>query len=274
MEAARVSKLRGHEVILVEKSGELGGTLNAAKVPPHKDRIGRLVEWYRREIRELGIEVRLNTEITEENLDELKPDAAILAAGAHYIKRIPGSDGPIVINAIQALTNPEQVGKRIVIVGGGSAGAEVADYFSGAGISLSVKGADKPGGKVLYQEEKVAEPSDRDITIVEMLPSICSDVDVFCKDLVLTTLKVNGVKMNPGCRVDEINDRGVRAFQMEQQKELFFPADTVILAGGLRCNYENGFADKDYPVIRVGDAIRAGKIKDAVYTAYYKAMEI
>lgn len=274
MEAARVSKLRGHEVILVEKGGELGGTLNAAKVPPHKDRIGRLVEWYRREIRELGIEVRLNTEITEENLDELKPDAAILAAGAHYIKRIPGSDGPIVINAIQALTNPEQVGKRIVIVGGGSAGAEVADYFSGAGISLSVKGADKPGGKVLYQEEKVAEPSDRDITIVEMLPSICSDVDVFCKDLVLTTLKVNGVKMNPGCRVDEINDRGVRAFQMEQQKELFFPADTVILAGGLRCNYENGFADKDYPVIRVGDAIRAGKIKDAVYTAYYKAMEI
>ena len=90
----------------------------------------------------------------------------------------------------------------------------------------------------------------------------------------MTTLKLNVVKMNPGCRVDEINDRGVRAFQMEQQKELFFPADTVILAGGLRCNYENGFADKDYPVIRVGDAIRAGKIKDAVYTAYYKAMEI
>lgn len=97
---------------------------------------------------------------------------------------------------------------------------------------------------------------------------------VFCKDLVLTTLKVNGVKMNPGCRVDEINAQGVRAFQMEQQKELFFPADTVILAGGFRCNYENEFADKDYPVIRVGDAIRAGKIKDAIYTAYHKALEI
>lgn len=274
MEAARVSRLRGHEVILLEKGSELGGTLNAAKVPPHKDKIGSLVEWYRREIRELDVDVRLNTEVTEDSLEELKPDAVILAAGAHYIKRIKGSDGPIVVNAIQALTHPEQVGRRIVIVGGGSAGAEVADYFSGAGISLSVKGADELGGRVIYQEEKVSEPSGKDITMVEMLPSICSDVDVFCKDLVLTTLKVNGVKMYPGCRVDEINEQGVRAFQMEQQKEMFFPADTVILAGGLRSNYENDFKDKDYPVIRVGDAIRAGKIKDAIYTAYHKALEI
>lgn len=274
MEAARVAKLRGHEVILAEKGSELGGTLNAAMVPPHKDKIGCLVEWYRRQMRELEVDVRLNTEITEENLDELKPDAVILAAGAHYIKRIPGSDGPLVINAFQALTNPGRVGKRIVIVGGGSAGAEVADYFSGAGISLRVKGADGPGGKVLYEEEKTAEPSDKDITIVEMLPGICSDADVFCRYLVLTTLKVNGVKMNPGCRVDEINDQGVRAFQMERQEERFFPADTVILAGGLHCNYENAFAGKDYPVIRVGDAVRAGRIKDAIYTAYHKALEL
>ena len=254
MEAARVSKLRGHEVILFDKNGRLGGTLNAAKVPPHKDRIGRLSQWYIRQLKDLNVDVRLNTEVTEESLEKLKPDVVFLAAGAHYIKRIPGSDGPIVINAFQALTKPEQVGCKIVIVGGGSAGAEVADYFSGAEISLRVRGASEVGGEIIYDQERTGEATDKDITIVEMLPSICSDVDVFCKDLVLKTLEANGVKMNPGCRVDEINEQGVRAYNMEKQQELFFPADTVILAGGLRCNYENEFINKDlnFPTNKAG----------------------
>lgn len=274
MEAARVSRLRGHEVILLDKHAELGGTLNAAKVPPHKDKIGRLVDWYRKQMAELEVDVRLNTEVTEESLDALKPDVVFLAAGAHYIKRIPGSDLPNVINAYDALTNPAQVGKRIVIVGGGASGAEVADYFSGAGIQLSVEGADKLGGEVIFKKERVAESSDKEIAIVEMLGTICSDLDVFCKDLVLSTLRENGVDMNPGCRVEEITMEGVRAYNMKEEKEIFLPADTVILAGGLRANYENDFQDKAYPVLRVGDAIRAGKIKDALYTAYYKAREI
>ncbi len=274
MEAARVSKIRGHEVILFDKNPELGGTLNAAKVPPHKEMIGRLVEWYKLQLKELDVDIRLNEEITEEALDAMKPDAVFLAAGAHYIKRIKGSDGPNVIDAVQALQNPSQVGKRIVIVGGGASGAETADYFSGASMELSVKGAKELGGEVLYDFEQVGEKSNKEIAIVEMLPEICSDMDVFCKEVVLSTLQENGVSMNPSCRVDEITEEGVRAFDMKGEKELFFPADTVILAGGLRSNYENGFAEKSYPVLRIGDAIRVGKIKDAIYTAYYKACEI
>lgn len=274
MEAARVSRLRGHEVILLDRHEELGGTLNAAKVPPHKEMIGRLVEWYKAQLKEQGVDIRLHTEVTEESLDALKPDAVFLAAGAHYIQRIKGSDGPNVINAFQALTKPEQVGKRIVIVGGGASGAETADYFSGASMELNVKGADRLGGEVQYEYKKVCEPSDKEIAIVEMLPEICADMDVFCKDVVLSTLKKNGVSMNPGCRVEEITEEGVRAFQMAEEKELFLPADTVILAGGLRANYENEFTEKSYPVYRVGDAIRAGKIKDAIYTAYTQARDL
>lgn len=274
MEAARVSKIRGHEVILFDKNPELGGTLNAAKLPPHKEMIGRLVEWYKLQLEELGVNIRLNKELTEEQIDAMNPDVVFLAAGAHYIKRIKGSDGPNVINAVEALENPSQVGKRIVIVGGGASGAETADYFSGAARELRVKGAKELGGQVLYDFYQAGTKSDKEITIVEMLPEICSDMDVFCKEVVLATLKENGVAMNPGCRVDEITEEGVRAFDMKKEKALFFPADTVILAGGLRSNYENAFADKTYPVLRVGDAIRAGKIKDAIYTAYYKACEI
>lgn len=274
MEAARVSKLRGHEVILLDKHEELGGTLNAAKVPPHKEMIGCLVDWYQRQLSILGIEVRLNTEVTENSLEQLKPDVVFLAVGAHYIKRIPGSDLENVINAFQALTSPEQVGKRIVIVGGGASGAEVADYFSGSGVAVSVEGADGVGGDVIFRTERVGSSSDKEITIVEMLDTICSDLDVFCKDIVLTTLKENGVHMYSGCRVEEINEKGVRVYNMKQEREIFLPADTVILAGGLRANCENEYMDTPYPVIRVGDAIRAGKIKDAIYSAYFQARKI
>lgn len=274
MEAARVAKLRGHEVILLEKQRELGGTLNAAKIPPHKDMIGRLVKWYQQQLPVLGVDIRTGTEATEAMLTELRPDVVFLAAGAYYIRQIAGSESEKVMDAVWALTHPEQVGRRIVIVGGGASGAEVADYFSGSGTAVNVIGSDGVGGDLVFRTEINCAANGREIAVVEMLDSICSDLDVFCKEVVLTKLRENGVRLYSGCRVDEINASGVRAFRMEEQQEIFLPADTVILAGGLRSKYAEKFTSAPCPVIRLGDSIRAGKIKDAIYTAYYHAKEI
>lgn len=79
-----------------------------ASIPPHKEMIGRLVTWYRSQMEALNIEVRLNTDVTEESLDELNPDVVFLAARAHYVRRIPGSSLPNVVNAFEALTNPSR----------------------------------------------------------------------------------------------------------------------------------------------------------------------
>ena len=76
-----------------------------------------------------------------------------------------------------------------------------------------------------------------------MLPEICADQDVFCKDVMLATLRANGVHMHPGCRVEGIEAEGVRAYDMAAEKEILLPADTVILAGGLRSNAEDAFQD-------------------------------
>ena len=107
-----------------------------------------------------------------------------------------------------------------------------------------------------------------------MLPEICADQDVFCKDVMLATLRANGGHMHPGCRVEGIEAEGVRAYDMAAEKEIFLAADTVILADGLRSNAEDAFQDAAYPVIRVGDAIRAGKIHAAIYTAYCAARSL
>lgn len=274
MEAARISALRGHSVTLMEKRNALGGTLNAAKLPPNKEMIGCLVEWYERELKELGVKVCLRTEVTEEMVRERKPDVLFLACGSHYIKRIKGSDGPNVINAYEALTQPERVGERVVIVGGGASGAEAAEYFSGALAEVECLGADGIGGNLRFAVKKKEGTVKRNITIVEMLDEICSDMDVFCKETVLFTLRQNGVQFRAGCRVEEITEQAVRVFDLESREEAVLPADTVILAGGLKSNGLEEFQETDCPVIRLGDAIWPGKIKDAVYTAYAEAARL
>ena len=60
-------------------------------------------------------------------------------------------------------------------------------------------------------------------------------------------------------------------YNLPEEKEEILKADTVILAGGLKPNGADWFRDKAYPVIRLGDAVAAGKIKDAIYTAYVQA---
>lgn len=104
-----------------------------------------------------------------------------------------------------------------------------------------------------------------------MLDEICSDMDVFCRDAVLFTLEQNGVRLCPSRRVEEITCDAVRVYNLLEEKEEVLKADTVILAGGLKPNGADLFREKDYPVIRIGDAVAAGKIKDAIYTAYVQA---
>lgn len=275
MEAARMAAMKGHEVTLYERRTQPGGTLNAAKVPPHKDMIGRLVDWYGRELADLGVKMQLGMDMSEEAVDALEPDIVFLACGSHYIKRIKGSSLPNVINAYEALTEPDRVGSDVVIVGGGASGAEVAEYFSGELMDIVCLGAKELGGDLQFEaKERPGAAPGRRITVVEMLDSICSDMDVFCKETVLYTLEKNGVRLCPSRRVEEITDSEVRVFNLREEREEVLRADTVILAGGLKPNEPEAFADKPYMVVRIGDAVRAGKIKDAVYTAYMEAERI
>lgn len=273
MEAARVAALKGHEVVLFEKRRQLGGTINAAKVPPHKEMIGKLVDWYRRELARLSVEVRLGAEATEEAVDALKPDVLFLACGSHYIRRIKGSSLSNVISAYDALTAPDSVGENVVIVGGGASGAEAAEYFSGQLVDVVCLGAEKLGGRLKFEaRERAGAVQRHKITVVEMLDGICSDMDVFCREPVLYTLEKNGVRLCPSCRVEEITEGEVRIFNLKDKKEEVLKADTVILAGGLKPNGQEAFPDKPYPVVRIGDAVQAGKIKDAVYTAHMQVI--
>lgn len=122
MECARVLKLRGHEPVIYEKSDALGGTFIPASSESFKGKLRDLLEWYRREINKLGIEVHLGEDV--DDLSRFGTEPVIVATGsAPVILNVKGRER--MIEACDYLSGAE-VGKRVAVIGGGLTGCEIA----------------------------------------------------------------------------------------------------------------------------------------------------
>ena len=123
MEAARVLKLRGHEPVIYERSGELGGTFIAASAESYKGKLRDLLAWYRRETEKLDIEVHLNTEIR--SVSEFEGSEIIVATGAapRVLRNVPGFEK--TVEACEYLSGTP-VGDTVAVIGGGLTGCEIA----------------------------------------------------------------------------------------------------------------------------------------------------
>lgn len=270
MEASRVAALEGHEVTLCEKSDKLGGSLIAAAVPPHKGKIAELIKWYEGQMELLGVKLLMCTEAADALIEEINPEKIINACGADYARFIEGSDGAGVMTALEALLSPEKVGENVVIIGGGATGCETAEYFSGDGLEFKWLGKTGVDGPLRYEKlSRAATISPRNITIVEMLPELASDMDDFNRELMRIVLKEKGVTGLTGAKVLEIAPGKVQVSLPDGSDESI-AADTVILCAGLSPKRCEAALDAD----RAGDSIKPGRIADATFTAYSLARRI
>lgn len=131
MEAARIARLRGHEVTLFEKNSELGGHLIESSVPDFKKDERRLLEWYERQLTKLDVEIDLNEKVTSELIDEEGPDVVIVATGSNpIIPEVPGVEKDMVITAIDLLLDAERAGGEMVVIGGGLVGCETTLWLT------------------------------------------------------------------------------------------------------------------------------------------------
>ena len=123
METARVLKLRGHNPVIYEKSGVLGGVFNAASTPDFKEKDRELLDWYRLQMKELGIEIHLNSEVKD--LASLHADEVVIATGskARRFSKLPGIERSI--EACEYLEG-KPVGDNVLVCGGGLTGCEIA----------------------------------------------------------------------------------------------------------------------------------------------------
>ena len=135
MEVARIATLRGHKVTVYEKTDKLGGVFIPASNMSFKENDRMLLNWYRRQINNLGIEVKFNTEIKD--IEKLDADEIIIATGSKARKlNFKGSEN--IIDAIDYLENQEKVGENVLIIGGGLTGCEIAYELSLKGKKVSI----------------------------------------------------------------------------------------------------------------------------------------
>ena len=242
MESAIVCAKRGHAVTLYEKSDVLGGVFIAAAAPSFKEKDRDLIAWYRREVAKLPIEVKLNTEVTD--IDALDADEVIIATGA-TARRIPVPGVDNAIEAVDYLLGNAPVGDKVVVIGGGLTGCEIA-YD-------------------LYLQGKTP-------VIVEALDDLCHGAGIclantsYLRDF----FKTNQVEIHLESKVTEITPFGVTVANEAGTTERI-NADNVILSVGYT---PAPLAKKKGHVHIVGDANKVGNLRTVIWQAWDVAMKL
>ncbi|MBO7196514.1 MAG: FAD-dependent oxidoreductase [Clostridia bacterium] len=242
MEAAILLAKRGHKVTLYEKTGKLGGVFVAAAAPSFKEKDRELIAWYIRELSKQPVEVKLNTEITD--IKSLKADEIIIATGAKA-KRIPIPGVEKSVEAVDYLLGNKQVGNKVVVIGGGLTGCEIA-------YDLYLQG----------KEPVIVEMQDDLITT----PGICLANTSFLRDF----FKANKVKVHLESGVKEIKD-GAVVISDKDGKTSEIKTDSVVLSVGYN---PAPIAKKSGHVHIIGDAQSVGNLRTVIWGAWDVAMKI
>ena len=251
MEAAYVAHQRGHEVVLCEKSNELGGQLRIAAVPIAKQELCRVIKYMKRRLDNAGIEVRLNTEVTEEMLNNEFKDYEIICSCGAVSKEIP----PFKVfkncmTADEVLSGTKYPGRNIVVLGGGSVGCETADFLA-------------PLINDLF-------PMNRKVTILEMTNSLMPGEGGAAKSRLTQRLMQKGVKIELSAQVTKVDENTI-TYVKDGAEHVISDADTLIFAVGYAPKKIEINSDK---VHYIGDCDKVGTLKDAITQAHELAINL
>lgn len=244
LKAAITSAQRGFQTTLWEKQAYLGGALAAAAAMKFKTDVKDQVQYLIKKVYQSGVEVCLQQEATLSNIKEANPDVVMIATGATAkIPPINGIDKPNIMTAVPALMNQKQVKDRVVIIGGGEVGCEMACEFSTQGKSVTLLEVET---NILTAPSFVANKQN----LLYLLKN--SHVEV------ITSVKTK--KVETDCII--IEKEGV---------ETSLPYETLILSTGFESNHDlyDEVTRAGYQTIQIGDACTPGKVIDAIHQGYH-----
>ncbi len=245
MEAARTAAMRGHKVSLYEKNESLGGNLIPGGSHSFKKEVRELNAWYQNELKALPVEIHTGESVTAGQLRDMDADVIILAAGSlPVMPKVPGIDDKKVIGCIEAFAHPEKVGQKVMVIGGGLVGCEMALEYAQDG---------------------------KEVTVVEALPKILSagiPSPIPNGQMIPDLFEHHHVAVLENHRLSAVEDGRV-ILESDGQKKAF-DADSVVIAVGFRPvpSMAQELQGCGAAVYEIGDGQKVSTILHAVWDGY------
>jgi 2,4-dienoyl-CoA reductase-like NADH-dependent reductase (Old Yellow Enzyme family)/thioredoxin reductase len=252
MNAAMVAAQRGHQVTLYEARDTLGGQLFHADYPTFKWPIRAFKEYQIRQLNKLGVEIRLNTKATPEQIRAEGYDSVIVALGA--VSQPPKIEG---LETAQQVWDPlavygreQELGHRVVVIGGSDIGTETALYLAQQGHQVTV-----------LTRKGILAPDSQRVHYYDSFRTAWEENENFSYLTHATTIRVNTGKVIYRDRTGE---------------EHTLTCDSVVACGGMKALTQEalafgGTADQ---VLFAGDCEKPGNIQKAIKSSYTAAVEV
>ena len=256
LEAAYVLHKRGHHVVLCEASARLGGQVNIAAVPIAKQELCKVVKYLKTRLEKNNVEVRLNTPVTKELIEKEFADYEIVGAYGAKPNIIPAfTEFNQWTTADDILSGKAFPGQKIVILGGGSVGCELADYLA-----------------PLLNDRFIRN---RDITVLEMGKEILMTETGAGRSVLVQRMLQKGIHIECNAKMTKAQD-GKIYYEQNGTERVIENVNTLVFAVGYHVDatMEEMLKQTNRPYYLIGDCNKVGNIKDAICTAYEVARKI
>lgn len=242
--AAELLAKRKFDVTVLEKEKEVGGQLNLAKKPPHKEKMGWVCDDLLNNVINLGVQVKYGVNATKKLIDTYDPDIVITATGgsAVYPKAFHAENVSTVTEILDGSVKLEN--KKVAVIGSGMTGLETSELLI------------EQGNKVV---------------IVEMSDTIAPGAWFQHVDDAMPKLKAGGTEFLPGHKLLSVSERGIILERTKDNTKVEIDVDYVVLSMGVRPEADlfNEIKDsQNYKAYNIGDSVKIGRIADATESAY------
>ncbi len=278
LQFALTARQRGHDVTVIERRAFAGGMWHHASAPVGREPLFSFLEWLVTQCSKSGVKFRMETEATPELLRSMNLDAVAVSPGSDPVTPdLPGADLPHVYPAIVALEGHLPIGKRVVIVGGGGIGVEIAPFIARRfNVRPEVLEFLEHYEGFADNDREVLARERPEVTLLSRQKRIGGTVGGSTRWVLAKEVSIAGVNVVTGAAVREITPSEVRYERGGLLESV--PADTVLLATGLKPNYslyEKLSADKVAPEVHlIGDPEAAMHAIDSVTKAFRLAVAV
>lgn len=248
--AAELLADRGFNVTVLEKENAVGGQLNLASKPPHKDKLDWVCTDLLSNVLAKNVEVKFNTKADKALIDSMKPDIVINATGGNAIhpKAFTGDNVSTVTEILNSTVKLEN--KKVAVIGSGMTGLETSELLISQGNR---------------------------VTIVEMADSIAPGAWFQHVDDAMEKLEAADTEFLTGHKLLAIKPNGIELERLSSGTKVFVEADYVVLSLGVRPDtalFDEIKESKNYKVYNIGDSVKIGRIANATESAYQLAVNL